>query len=97
MIDWKEKALEDMDRIQEITNEKSGVDAAEDATIRITSAANMLDKKMSGSRPGRLGIGEREKLVDIENKKAEFIIFYDDDKRGNITILAVKHHLEKTP
>lgn len=97
MIIWSRKASEDLRRIEDVTASKSGYAAALDASTRIHAAADSLDKPMNGSRPGRVGFGEREKLVDLANKKAEFVIIFDEDKHGNIKIMNVKHHLEQYP
>lgn len=97
MIDWAERAIEDMERIQNVTKEKSGLDAAVDADQKINAAANSLDKPMNLSRPRRTKKGVRERLVDLENKKNEFIIIFTDDGKQKITILNVKHHLEQYP
>lgn len=97
MIEWSRPARDDLIRIQNVTASKSGYAVALEATTSINDAANRLDKLMNGSRPGRLGIGEREKPVHLGTKKSEFIIFFDDDGNGNIKILNVKHYLEQYP
>lgn len=97
MIGWKQTALDDIAFIQIVTAEKSGFAAAQDADKRIYAAALSLDKPMNLSKPGRLGTGERERFVDLKNKKSEFFIVFEDDGQGNITILNVKHHLEQYP
>ena len=95
MIKWTVTAIEKMEQVLIVTTEKSGIDAADEATIEIVKVANTLDQPMNLSRPRKSRKGARERLVDVGSKKNEFIIIFEDDGKGNIKILTVKHYLEK--
>lgn len=97
MIHWRQNATEDMIKIQNLNADKYDVSTAVDIDTKIRAVTKKLDKKMNLSKPGRLGMGERERFVDIGKKKAEYIVIFDDDNNGNIEILNVKHHLEQYP
>ena len=97
MIEWARPALDDLLRIQNGTAAKSGYAVALKANTNIKAAVDRFDKPTNGSRPGRLGIGEREKPVHLGKKKSEFLVFFDDDGNGNIKILNIKHYLEQYP
>jgi hypothetical protein len=83
--------------IQEINTEKYGFNTALHIDAAIRAAINTLDQPMNLSKPGRLGTGERERLVDIETKKNEYLVIFQVQSKGNIEILNVKHHLELYP
>jgi plasmid stabilization system protein ParE len=97
MIHWGMNATQDMIKIQNFNAKMHGIDTAVDIDTKIRAVTRTLDKPMNLSKRGRLGIGERERLVDIDNKKNEYIVVFDDDEQGNIEILNVKHHLEQYP
>lgn len=98
MIDWRQSALDDLKRILEFNIKKyKDVTKAVDINATIRATANTLDQKSNLSTKGRTGMGEFERFVKIGRNKSEYFIVFDDDTKGNITILIIKHRLEQYP
>ncbi|MEN9864603.1 MAG: hypothetical protein RL748_193 [Pseudomonadota bacterium] len=97
MIVWSQAALRDMVRIQDVTFERYGFDATLEVDSQNRAAIETLPYPMNLSKPGRLGMGERELLVNIGSKRNEFFVVFTKDGGDSITILNIKHALEKYP